>query len=159
MLGGEQVLHHAFMVFGVLCGGNYSASWPFCARRRAGQAPHDVGCRQAGEAVLDLFGEGNRPACEKLTRTSFQTVSESRRMPSQSEDCAAGNHRRVLCSNIMSVSHRVLGYEAVGPVREKHAGLKPGEGTNARSTSADYIDQPLPPHPLRTQREGSNRTA
>jgi len=48
--------------------------------------------------------------------------------------------------------------EAVARCVRKHAGRKPGEGTKARNTNVGH-EETLPPHPLRTQREGSSRTA
>ena len=66
MLGGEQVLHHAFMVFGVLCGGGVRLLTILRLVGEQGKLLGDVGCRQAGEAALDLFGEGNAPAGEEL---------------------------------------------------------------------------------------------
>jgi len=47
--------------------------------------------------------------------------------------------------------------EAVARCVRKHAGHKPGEGTKARSISTQHKrghKETLPPHPLRTQREG-----
>ena len=90
VLGGEQVLHHAFMVLGVLCGGGVRL---LAVLRLVGEQCkllRDVGCCQAGEAVLDLFGEGDRPAGEKLT---LHIVPDGLGVEEDAvavEDCAAG---------------------------------------------------------------------
>jgi len=90
VLGGEQVLHHAFMVFGVLCGGGVRLLTVLRLVGEQGKLLRDVGCRQAGEAVLHLFGEGNRPAGEKLT---LHIVPDGLGVEEDAvavEDCAAG---------------------------------------------------------------------
>ena len=78
------------MVFGVLCGGGVRL---LAVLRLVGEQCKllgDIGCCQAGEAVLHLFGEGNRPAGEKHT---LHIVPDGLGVEEDAiavEDCAAG---------------------------------------------------------------------
>ena len=73
----SRSLHHAFMVLGVLCGGGVRLLAVLRLVGEQGKLLRDVGCRQAGEAVLHLFGEGTDQRAKSSRCTSFQTVSES----------------------------------------------------------------------------------
>ena len=55
------------VVLGVLCGGGVRLLTGLRLVGEHSKLPGYVSCRQAGEARLHLFGEGNRPAGEKFT--------------------------------------------------------------------------------------------
>ena len=149
----SRFLHHAFMVFGVLCGGGVRL---LAVLRLVGEQCKllgDIGCCQAGEAMLHSSVKGTDQRAKSSRCTSFQTVSESRRMPSQSKIAQRGNQSEgTVCSNIMSVSHRALGDGSGGPVREKTCRVQTGVRVQKHATQNVGHEETLPPHPLRTQR-------
>lgn len=74
-----QVLHHVFMVFGVLCGGGVRLLVVLSLCRRA-VCLGDIAARPVRRC--STLGEGNRPWRKSLRCTSFQTNPGVEQMPS-----------------------------------------------------------------------------